>query len=230
MRAMAMFVAFAQLAPPATADPAAPDPLTNVDAATLRERARTSFDAGRFAEAAEVLSELYAIDPRPEYLYSRGQALRLAGDCAGAIGALDAFLATAPPKDDVADAEHWIARCREHLGPQNEPPPPVVPKTQAEAPPPAAPAQADVKWQRDPLAVSLCTVGLAGMVTGAGLVGGAFATASSDAEESMSEHVDRQRRADRLAIAGWSVLGVGSALVVGAIVRWVVVRRRARRH
>jgi tetratricopeptide (TPR) repeat protein len=197
------------------------------DADALREQARRRFDEGRFGEAAELLQELYAIDPRPEYLYSRGQALRLAGDCAGAIGALDAFLATGPPAADVEDAEQWIERCREHLGAQeqSEPPPPTLEAPPEDTPPPVAPRR---PWHRDPAAGVLLGVGLAGVAAGTGLVGGAFATAEPSRQEGQADHFDRQRRVDRLAIAGWSVLGVGSALVVGAIVRWVVVRRRAR--
>jgi hypothetical protein len=44
------------------------------DAEALRDEARRRFDEGHFAEAAQLLEELYALDPRPEYLYSRGQA------------------------------------------------------------------------------------------------------------------------------------------------------------
>ncbi|MCA9706227.1 MAG: hypothetical protein KDK70_10295 [Myxococcales bacterium] len=198
----------------------------------LVEQARQRFEQGRFAEAAALLADLYAIDPRPEYLYSRGQALRLAGNCQEAIGALDAFLATSPPQSDVEDAEHWIARCREHLGAtEPEAPPAIAP----EPTPPSSPTQAPdepPRWHRDPLAGSLLGLGLVGMGTGAGLVGGAFAMARADAPpgEGQAAHVERQRRVDRLATAGWSTLGVGSALVVGAIVRWAVVRRRSAAH
>lgn len=227
--ATALAVAVAPTEARAWAQPSAEAADAPADPEALVEQARQRFEQGRFAEAAVLLADLYAIDPRPEYLYSRGQALRLAGNCQEAIGALDAFLATNPPQPDVEDAERWIARCREHLGATGPDEPAVV----APAPAPASsPGDAPVPprhWARDPLAGALLGVGVVGVGTGAGLVGGAFAMARTDVGpgEGQAAHVDRQRRIDRLAASGWAALGVGSALVVGAIIRWAVVRRRA---
>jgi len=46
---------------------------------------------------------------------------------------------------------------------------------------------------------------------------------SAGDDRSYSDRVDRARR---LEIAGGTVLAVGSALVVGGVVRWLVVRSR----
>lgn len=193
------------------------EPSTDLEREALREA-----DEGRFEEAARLLGELYAREPLPKHLYARGQAQRLAGDCEAAIESLQAFVATGPPAADVTDAEHWIEVCRAQLGVGDdapEPPPPVPPEAVDAEPPPRP-------WHRDPLAASLLGVGLGVAAVGGGFVGSAFVLADGSPREAQSAYVERGERAQRRAAVGWSLVGVGTSLVIGAVVRWVILRRR----
>lgn len=122
-------------------------------------RGRRHFEARRYADAIAEFAAGYAIDANPDFLYARGQAERLSGDCEGATRSYRAFLATSPPASEAALAEKNITRCAPAVvaeppvepapatpspavGPSAEEPgasPPVVP------PPAASPPAASVE-------------------------------------------------------------------------------------
>jgi tetratricopeptide (TPR) repeat protein len=101
------------------------------------DRGLEHYRAGRFAEALRELRRAYDLDPRPEALYSLGQAARELGDCEAATGYFRAFLRTSPPPRQVEATRVQIARCeRERIHAAERQPPPVVTVTKPEPPAP----------------------------------------------------------------------------------------------
>ena len=106
-------------------------------------RGERLFGEGDYAGAADELRAAYATKPRPLILYSLGQAYRLAGRCADAIGAYESFLRTHPPASQADAARGNIARCRSSEPPAAPAPPsPNTLVTPAPTPPSPAPTVA----------------------------------------------------------------------------------------
>jgi hypothetical protein len=193
------------------------------------EAGEAAYRDGRWDDASVAFAAAYDDTNDPIFLYTRAQAERRAGRCRVAIELYTQFLATHPPEKSEQAASQYRDECRA-----------LVPPEPTTAPAPAArpvdttddtieaPVRAPVRpWWRDPTGGALVGVGAAGIVTGAVLVGLAHRdldrapTAGDD-----RSYGDRIDRAHRLEIAGGTVLAVGSALVVGGVVRWLVVRSR----
>ena len=103
-------IAIALMTPARTvvADDAAPDP-----------QGKKRFDDGvhaynvqQYREAADQFRAAYLLDPRPEYLFSLGQAQRLSGDCTSAVHSYEAFLRTRPTAERAKFAEAGLELCR----------------------------------------------------------------------------------------------------------------------
>lgn len=131
--ARAVVVAIALTATLARADAGPIHP----DARARLERGLALFEQQRYDEALAALEQGYAIDPRPEFLYARAQAERLAGRCARAIALYEAFLATAPTPEREAAARANLARCKDTLAAT-----PPAPSAMPSATPPPEPAPA----------------------------------------------------------------------------------------
>jgi len=66
-------------------------------AAELKHDADASFDAGRYAEAAEGYARAYELKPDPTLLYNQARALEAMGEYPDALERLERFGSTAPP-------------------------------------------------------------------------------------------------------------------------------------
>jgi hypothetical protein len=64
-----------------------------------------------YREALNEFQRSYELDPRPELLYSMGQAARGMGDCEKATEYFRAFLRTFPPARQIEAARVQMARC-----------------------------------------------------------------------------------------------------------------------
>jgi tetratricopeptide (TPR) repeat protein len=96
----------------------------------------------------------------------------------------------------------------------------LLPETTREAPAPSR------SWARDPLAISLTAIGVAGLAAGATMVGVARVEASQ-AGDSYQQFADA-RNAPSLWTGGVVTLSVGGALIAGAVIRWAVLAARHR--
>lgn len=120
------------------------------------------YRAKSYVDAAREIERAFALEPRPELLYTWAQALRLAGDCKSAVPLYERFLATAPPEDEALRARKNLTRCRELLPPTPGPsaagpsaeqmpgplpalPPGSTPAPVAGAEPPSSPQAASVQ-------------------------------------------------------------------------------------
>lgn len=200
------------------------------EAIELADRAEALRDAGKLEEAREALARAHDLDPNPYFLFGLGRLAGEAGDCEEAIALLREFLAAYPDADGTAEARAEIARCGgavEGAGtPDPEPPSPPPPSVPVDATPPD-PVHAP--WQRDPAGGVLLGVGLASLVVGAGLYGGAAVERNGAADapttDGYRDTIDRTRRLETGAI---TALAIGGVLAVGAVIRYAIVARRAR--
>lgn len=115
------------------------------------------FAKKQYAAAIAAFDAGFAREPHRAFLFAKGQAQRLAGDCSHAIATYDAFLATTPPPLQV-DATHLaIERCARSAALT---PPPAAAAT---VPPPSnisSPSLAPA-WRRPPALVLWAAAGLA---------------------------------------------------------------------
>lgn len=211
------------------------------EAAKLLEEGQVKYKAENFDGAIEDFKNGYEIEADPAFLIAWAQAERQRGRCRAAVRLYQRFLATDPPEVAQEFARDGIVRCADQLAadqplpdadeplatdpdgdpPTDDPPSGVEPDEAEQAPKP----DKRNRWYRDPLGTSLVAVGVAGAGVGAGLLIGAqveFNRGSGDYGE-FDERVDR---IDNLRIAGGAVLGVGAAILIGGVIRWVVVGTR----
>lgn len=197
-------------------------------AAELAEEARLAFEAQRYDDAVRLIDEAFALDPQRHYLYALAQAERMAGLCEDAIEHYRAFLAADPSDNAGQNARENIAECEDKLkqaeaNPEPEPPPPVV-----VTPPPTPPPTVDRRpWHRDPAAGVLLGIGSAVLVGGVTMY--AVAAARIQSPERAANFGDYEQRVDAARPVGFAGIGLASAgaiLVIGAIVRYAVVRKR----
>ncbi len=200
-------------------------------APTPVERAEAAFEAGRWEEAADAFGEAFAADPDPKYVYAQAQAERLGGDCARAIELYDRFLALDPPAKPAEDARTNRERCRQEIerakpSPPPAPPPPPPPHASDVGPVDESPRQPRA-WHRDPLGGALVGGGLVVTAIGAGLIGGGVALDRSAADAPMEGAFERDRdRSVTMHRAGIALTAIGTAVVIGGVIRWIVVARQ----
>jgi hypothetical protein len=205
------------------------------------DRAMALYEAADLAGAMQELTAAYAMSPRADLLWAMGRIHVERGECAEAIDAYRRFLASDPGPSSTEIATEAIATCQRVLAasgvappadaaPEPGPSPPPEPGPVAASPPPA-PRTRVKPWYTDTLGDTL---------VGAGALGGAGAvvlmlSARRDlarADEGaaggvpLAEHTRLTDRADIkqrwAAVAG----GVGAALVVGGVVRFLTGDRR----
>ena len=108
------------------------------------------FEQKQYAAAIVAFNEGYAQEPHRTFLFAKGQAQRLAGDCRGAMATYQAFLATAPPPLQIDATRLAMERCA-HA-------PTVVPQAAAAKSPPVplpAPQPTPTPAWRRPFALAL---------------------------------------------------------------------------
>ena len=99
------------VAPPIHADAASTDA-----GKAHAERGMTYYNLSDWPAAIREFRAAFEADPRPEYLFSKGQAERHGGDCAAAILSFKAFLRTSGGSSTrVAAVEELITECEAKL-------------------------------------------------------------------------------------------------------------------
>jgi hypothetical protein len=172
--------------------------------------------------------------PLPVFVYVRATIEERRGDCERAVALYLRFLELPVAEEDAADARRGVARCR------GEPPSVATPTTSpvlapsdvdpnADAPPVRPDTPPARPWYADPLGTSLVAAGTVGLSVGLGLVGRSRidARTANDAT-SLQVFDDHSRRAVTLDRAGITTIALGSALLLGGIIRWAVVGTRHR--
>ena len=195
-----------------------------------------AYVAERWDEASLAFARAYVSTGDPTYLYTRAQAERRAGRCEAAIELYEEFLGTDPIDSARVAAEENIAACREQL-------PAIAPSLPSEDPTAASPDEATPtvspvveaearraaprRFYRDAAGDILVGLGLAASATGAALVAVGYRTANraDEAADDRAFGLDLDR-AQTLERAGAVTLGLGGALLVAGIVRWILVERR----
>lgn len=212
----------------------APEPAPSVDNPHFAA-AVEAWEARRWPEAAEAFERAYAIEPRPEYVFARAQALRLADDCTGAIAAYRAFIDLAPPAAAIDEAQGYIVACGGD--PTPAPPPPIAPRpiapSDAGAPGPTAPLPAAVvppprrAWWRDPAGHAVGWTGLAIAATGAGLTIEGLARRERGTRATDEQgYRDARRGGATMLHAGIPLTCIGTAMVLAAVIRFAVLGAR----
>lgn len=196
-------------------------------------RAEKHFEAKEYEQAIEALRDAYATEPDPAFVFAEGSALQELGRYDEAIEVYERFLALAPPKEQAQKAFDRIQICRAALDesePESEPDPPPRPEPD---PLPSQPQPIDRDeptrpWHRDLAGGVLLGVGLATAATGGALlgVGAGRRNAALDADTE-SDFRSGLRGTNAMQGTGVALLVTGGALVVGAIVRYAIVRRRS---
>lgn len=182
-----------------------------------------AFAEERWDDASAAFDAAYRNTGDPAFLYARAQAERRAGRCKLAIVLYEQFVAADVGEEGSAAATQYIAECRALL--PADPPPPVPVDPVIEPPPEPKPRP----WHRDPLAAALVGGGGAALVAGAVLIPLGYGRAEkADGASDDRRFASGYRTASRLELGGAVALSVGAALVIGGVVRWVVLRRRAR--
>lgn len=104
-------VATARTVAPA-ADPPEPPPADRMPDGSLTNdhvaRARDLFTAGQFKEAAEILRNVIAFDPKPIHLFNLGQSQRRASQISEARQSYQRFVDMAPDHPSVREARSYI--------------------------------------------------------------------------------------------------------------------------
>lgn len=185
-------------------------------AALEAEAALSHYEAGRLDEARAAIERAYMIEPWPDYLYARAQIERADGDCARAREFYGLYLDAKPPERGAELARQGIEAC-----------PVLVPAPKpvtADAAPPRS-------WRRDPIAVAFTGIGGAAIIVGAGLyVGMAKNQSGAERATTHGEFAEHYGRARGFAIAGAAVMSIGATLAIAGIVRFAIVKSRARRR
>ncbi len=202
------------------------DPQTR--AVELFQASQSSYEAGRFAEAAVYLEEAYRLDPNPILLYNLARARESEGSLSLALEAYQRYLREAP---DAADRPAVEARV-EALDRVIEERSALEAQLDAERQARAAAARAAEEARaavavRPPPGPNLAPWVLAGSgalgVAVGGVLGALAAGTHADAEGAPEQvrAADLASQADGLALGANLAYAVGGALVVGGLI-WAV--------
>lgn len=187
-------------------------------------------DQGDTQGARARIESATAANPDPRFVYMRAALEEHIGRCDRAVPLYRSFLDKAEDPLDREEAEGGLERCGAEV-PAQEPSPAPPPEPTVHPPESQSVDRSSrptkQSWQRDALGWTLVGVGAAGGLGGGALLilaDAAARTANDSAQQSAYQDSQRQVRPRR--VAGAVVLTAGSALLVGGIIRFVVVKRR----
>jgi tetratricopeptide (TPR) repeat protein len=188
----------------------------------LFKQSAEHYEAGRYAVAAALLEEAYALHPEPKLLYNLGRAREANAETKLAAEAYEAYLLADPSTDRVADVQRRIDQLRAQLSQQPAPAETPVPvhgagETQAPATAPAEPEESAAAGVRRRRIVPWVLVGAGGAVLGTALAVGLMARAQqrdAETEPSQAEALELQRAAESKALTANLLAGAGGALVL----------------
>jgi tetratricopeptide (TPR) repeat protein len=206
-------------------------------AETLAQAALESFHAGRFVEASGLLADAYALDPDPRYVYGQAQAEKAAGNCKLAIELYERYLEHEIRDHQAQAARTAIDACPVPTEPEPQADPVPAPHIDEEPvrEPSQPPARVDeapkrASWFRDPWGGVALGLGVGALGVGGGLYGQALVDRdAARATRSEAVFAERKRTASRFGTTGAVLMGVGSALLVAAVVRYAVLARQRQR-
>ena len=193
--------------------------------------AQRMFAVQQYDQAVAELQQAYVLDPKPEYLYALAQALRLSGDCPGAVRAYSQYLKTRPLEAEAEKARTNIERCNSEPAPAPVPEPPSVPAHGITPPPSVAPAGAEGQrdrggWKHDYLGhalvgggVALGVVGTVLYVAGGSTIDFINSAPSYDVYVMRRGDLDGAKLKQRLGVSG---MVAGGLLVIGGIAHYAM--------
>ncbi len=200
------------------------------------EEARRAFEAGDYDRVVELSREAYEATGELSFLYAQAHAERFRGNCEAALALYGRVLAANPTGEYAGFAQQGVRLCEEELAanpttpspepePSPEPPPPRVVEDTQPAPEPVT-EQATRRSSPDILGAILLSTGAVATVAGATLLVSAdFAGRRANNARDEATHIDNLERTRTLTISGAIVGGVGVALLAGATVRYLTLRR-----
>lgn len=195
----------------------------------IRAQGKAAFAEKDFDRASRAFADAYVLDPKPDLLYNRAQAERLAGRCNVAVGLYEQFLRVEPADTQVAaDARQHLARCKQAApnaaSGTNGASTDSTPDTPSKRP------HKQATWYRDPAGGVLVALGGVSVVIGGSVLGIALSRDKKAADAANEGgFVDRKDSARTQHRVGIAVLSIGGALLVAGIVRWAVVASKGQR-
>ena len=198
------------------------------------DRGAMFYDLQDWPSAQREFKEAYMADPKAQTLFMLAQAQRMGGDCATAIGSYKAYgrLPGVTPAQQAA-AEGLTHKCEADIEAKKNaaaaapPPPPTPTGPPAAVPPPKEKPSAPGPWYGDALGGVLFFSGLAVAGTGtAFLIVGNSAMSRSSSAPSYGAYQDQSSSAKPEQTIGVVGLGLGAALIVGGVLRYVLVAGR----
>ena len=191
--------------------PAPPAAQAHIDAGVA------AFNAKSYDAASAEFEAAYTLAPLPKLLFGWAQARRLGGHCDEAIPLYRRYLATQPTEQQIEAATTAMLLCERGTEPAPSAPPP------APLPPTIVIREERVPWYRDRAGGALSIAGVLAVGTGA-----TFLVLANHSEQAATRAGNRNEFVDDLDQAtlrrriGWAGIGVGSALVLGGVLRYVL--------
>ncbi|MBL4684402.1 MAG: hypothetical protein JKY37_07415 [Nannocystaceae bacterium] len=212
---------------------------TDPEASTHFRRGVELFNAGDFEGAVAQYEAGFAIEDHPLSLYSMAQAETKNDNCPRAVKLFKEFIAADVPDKARDNARGGMLFCAEILAdagiaaaptddPVDDPVDEPIDDAEGSDDDPR-PRDGARKWYLDPAGDGLVAFGVVGVGVGVGLIAGAGVLAGQPQPPGYADHVDRLERIQLLRTVGGITAGVGGALLIGGVVRWVIVSRRGGR-
>lgn len=190
------------------------------------DRAEVAVGEGRWLDAAADYEAVFQATGELRVRYAQAEALRLGGRCDEALPLYAEYLDGEPSQAMQTRTAQLIRVCEDEV--EAERARRAALETSAPPAPVAATPRVDPapRWYQDPAGDALVALGVSSAVAGGVVL--ALGVREGDAGDTVGN--DRAfgqaiERARTRTLAGGITLGVGAALLVGGIVRWVVVDR-----
>lgn len=202
------------------------------DAQAHIAKAAEAFEKSDYEVAVRELEAANNLDPQPDLLYAIGQTYVQLDRCPEAVTYYRRYLETKPPAQATADTQQAIATCEakaptEPVEPIEPVPGPTEPGQPTEPPPgdalPPPPPPADSPFYADILGDALVIGGVAAIVIGGVVYGGARSTLD-DAEEAgtLAEYNDLVDQAESRRTISVVLVGGGAVLLGAGIARFLL--------
>ncbi len=206
----------------AAAAPARAQPDPAADPAQLDAHvaaAAAYYEVGNFEGALAEYRAAFAISPQPDFLFAMAMIEQQRGGCAEAIALADQFAATSPPAVDVEVLEEALGDCRTRQAEAAA----ALPVRETIVEVPAAPRRIRKPFYADALGDVLVGAGVVAGVAAGGLYVRARDQLTSAEEPGLDEptYQDRWDTARRTRTYAAAAAGVGAALIVTGVVRWL---------